>query len=208
MNQLKKVWTIEEREVFENLFSDTSNKVLAMRFACSYNAVTNLGYKLGLKKSKAFLRAMGTTLNETGKPYLFVKGSTPANKGKKVSPAVYDIMAKSFFSKGHAPHNTKYDGHERICKEGYVLIRIHKGKYVLKHRLVWMQVNGAIPKGMLLVFKDGNKNNCSVENLELISKKENMVRNSINRFPSEIKESIHLLNKLKRKINKLDHGTE
>ena len=207
MNQ-KKVWTDEEKEVFENLFSDTSNKVLAMRFDCSYSAVTNLASRMGLKKSKSFLSAMASTLHEKGKPFYFVKGGVPPNKGKKVRKETYDKMAKSFFSKGHVPHNTTYDGHERICKHGYVLIRLHKGKYVHKHRLVWEKVNGAIPKGMLLVFRDGNKNNCSLENLELVSKSENMIRNTIHRFPVEIKESIHLLNKLKRKINTLDHGTK
>lgn len=205
---MKKLWTDEEREQLKELFPDRKNSELAVRFGYSYDAIAGQASRMKLKKSKAYLRAMGTTLNETGKPYLFVKGSTPANKGKKVSPEVYALMAKSMFRKGQSPHNTKYDGHERICKDGYVLVRLHKGKYVHKHRLVWEQHNGAIPKGMLLRFKDGNKQNIHIDNLLLISKTDNMEINTIHRFPPEIKESIHLLNKLKRKINKLDHGTE
>lgn len=91
--------------------------------------------------------------------------------------------------------------HERISKDGYVEIRIRKGKYVLKHRHVWEQANGKVPKGYIVVFKDRNQNNIVVENLELISREENMQRNTIHRFPYELKSTIRLVNKLKRTIN-------
>ena len=65
-----------------------------------------------------------------------------------------------------------------------------------------MKANGKIPKGMIVVFKDGNTMNCVIENLELISFSENMRINSIYRFPQEVREVIRLTGKLKRKIKK------
>jgi hypothetical protein len=205
---MRKYWSDEEREQLKVLFPETSNAELAVHFKCSYDAVSGQSYRMKLKKSDAFLSAMGDRLRASGKSNMFPKGHIPANKGKKVSPEVYAIMAKSMFKKGAEPHNTTYDGHERTDINGYVMVRVQKGKFVHKHRLLWEQHNGAIPEGMLLVFKDGNKQHISLDNLELISKNENMARNTIHRFPAELKENIHLLTKLKRKINKLDHGTK
>jgi hypothetical protein len=42
--------------------------------------------------------------------------------------------------------------------------------------------------------------NCVLENLELISDKDLMKKNTIQRFPEELVNTIKLVNKLKRKI--------
>jgi len=135
----------------------------------------------------------------------FTKGHATFNKGKKMKDYVsHEAMArisKTQFKKGQIPHNTKYDGFERISKDGYIEIRVSRGKYQLKHRVVWESVNGAIPKNMILVFKDGNKKNIVLENLELITRQQNMDRNTIHRYPKELKHVIKLSRKIKRKLN-------
>ena len=105
------------------------------------------------------------------------------------------------FKKGNEPFNTKYNGHERVSIDGYTEIRIKKGTYVLKHRYIWEQSHGQIPEGYILVFIDKNPQNITVENLELITRKENMLRNSIQRYPVELKSTIRLVKKLNRHIN-------
>jgi hypothetical protein len=96
----------------------------------------------------------------------------------------------------------KYDGHERICaKDGYVYIRIAKGKYVLKHRLVWEQHNGPIPKGHIIIFKDRNKLNLNIDNLQMVTLRENMLRNTVTKYPIELQQLIKLNNKLKTTLN-------
>ncbi len=52
------------------------------------------------------------------------------------------------------------------------------GKWELYHRYLWQQTHGAIPQGHCIWFKDGDTMNCSIENLECISRKENRYRNS------------------------------
>lgn len=110
----------------------------------------------------------------TGRTGCFEKGSIPANKGK--SMPYNPNSARTQFKKGHRPHNTKFAGHERISKDGYVEISIeetnpHTGferRYVLKHRMMWEQVHGPIPEGMVLKCLDGDKTNTDPSNWKLI----------------------------------------
>ena len=43
-----------------------------------------------------------------------------------------------------------------------------------KHRLIWEQAHGEIPKGYIITFLDGNPQNCVLENLAMISQAENL----------------------------------
>lgn len=134
------------------------------------------------------------------------KGSTPPNKGKKqtdyMSAEAIEKTKATRFQKGQKPHNTRFDGHERLSKDGYVYIRVEQGKYVLKHRLIWEKENGKIPEGMVLSFKNGDKTDVRIDNLEYISMSDNMLRNTVHNYPENLKEIIYLKNALKRQINK------
>ena len=55
---------------------------------------------------------------------------------------------------------------------------------------------------MIVIFKDNNEDNFEISNLELISKKENMNRNSMHQYPLEIKQILILKNKLIKKTAK------
>lgn len=131
----------------------------------------------------------------------FKKGRISANKGKKMSAEMKRRIAHTFFPKGNIPVNVKWDGHERISKDGYVEVRVRMGKYALKHRLIWEKAHGKIPPGHIIIFKDGNSQNLSLDNLQMISREENMLRNSIRRFPAELQDTIKLVHKLNRNIN-------
>lgn len=47
---------------------------------------------------------------------------------------------------------------------------------VLKHRYVWKQHHGEIPQGMCVAFRDGNRQNCDISNLMLITEAEKVTR--------------------------------
>lgn len=109
----------------------------------------------------------------------FEKGIVPFNKGKK---GIVSGGKATQYKTGHEPHNTKTDGCISLRKrqnkdEQYYFIRIAKGKWELYHRYLWQQHYGAIPAGHIVVFKDGNSLNCTLENLEMITLQENMQRN-------------------------------
>lgn len=61
-----------------------------------------------------------------------------------------------------------------VCESssnGYPTVWIN-GKNALVHRLVWEDVHGEIPDGMEIHHKDHNKQNYSIENLELLKRTE------------------------------------
>ena len=116
----------------------------------------------------------------TGKTGRFEKGHTSYNKGRH-TPTV-GRMAETQFKKGGLPHNTKPIGYERITKDGYIEVKIKmrpshlncNDNFVAKHHLVWEAANGPIPDGNIVVFLDGDRTNCSIENLALITRAEHL----------------------------------
>ncbi len=111
----------------------------------------------------------------TGRDGRIQKGAVSWNQGKKCPPGKggnHPNARKTQFKKGGVPPNTRYAGHERVSKDGYVEVSIeevnpHTGlerRYVLKHRHLWEQKNGKLPKGMCLKCLDGNRLNTDPEN--------------------------------------------
>lgn len=113
---------------------------------------------------------------------VFKKGLVPFNKGKKMSRAMYKKCAPTMFKKGQLPKNTKEaDGAItiRYDNRGVAVphIRLSLGKWEYLARHVWRQANGEIPKGHIVIHKDGDSMNCEIDNLELISRADNARRN-------------------------------
>lgn len=115
---------------------------------------------------------------KTGRTGCFPKGNEPHNKGVPCQPGEggrHPNARKHQFKKGQLPHNTNYLGHERVSKDGYVEISVdetnpHTGferRYVLKHRWLWEQKHGPIPKGMALKCK-GDRTNTDPDNWQLV----------------------------------------
>lgn len=139
------------------------------------------------------------------------KGNIPKNKGRKqvdyMSPEMIARTARTRFKKGQIPHNTLQDWQESIVKDKrgipYIKIKVPgERRLIFKHVWLWRESNGKIPKGSIIVFKDKNTMNCVLENLERITKAENMLRNSIQNYPEELREIIVLKRNLERIIKK------
>lgn len=149
--------------------------------------------------------------NHPGRKFLIKKGSIPKNKGKKqaeyMSADAIEKTKATRFSKGHLPHNTRHDYalSDRKDKTGrvYRYIRIGLAKWIPYHRYIWEQSNGEIPKGYNVQFKDRNTLNCTVDNLYLISKADQLKNeNSLHaRYPEEVRKLIQLKGALNRQIN-------
>ena len=60
-------------------------------------------------------------------------------------------------------------------KDGYILFSI-KGKQWREHRYVWTQANGEIPKGMEIDHINGKRDDNRIENLQMLTKKQNNQR--------------------------------
>jgi hypothetical protein len=116
----------------------------------------------------------------------------------------YDKIKTTQFKKGGSPPNTKHDGAISLRKDksgvSYYFIRIAKAKWMALHVKIYQDAYGPIPKNHIIVFKDRNPLNVTLENLECITREENMHRNSFHRLSPEIKQTIKVLTKLKKTI--------
>jgi len=117
----------------------------------------------------------------------FKKGLVPHNKGNadfyhNMPEEVKERVKRGHFPKGNEPMNTaEKDGTIRIRHEGtrpYQYIRLSKSKWRPLHQVIWEAENGPQPKGHVVRFRDGNTLNTCLENLQLISRSENMKLNN------------------------------
>lgn len=108
----------------------------------------------------------------SGLDFRFKKGHQVWNKGMK---GINIGGKETQFKKGYKPFNYKPVGTERINRDGYVMVKVsdegpwhHRWK--LKHKLIWENAYGPIPKGHAILFADGNKQNLNLDNLILVSR--------------------------------------
>ena len=183
-----------------------STAAIAKDLGVSFSKVYNRAWSLGIKKDPVYLRSTQYPKGYLGgKASQFKPGHTPKNKGVKMPAELYKMVKPTMFKKGNKPHNTKPNGtiNVRLDTRGrpYQYIKIKDCQWELLQRHVWTQANGEIPTGSVVIFLDGNYLNCELSNLQVISRKENMARNTIQRFPAELQEIMKLTCKLKRKTN-------
>lgn len=128
---------------------------------------------------KTYMREKGYPLNLFKDASKYRQGQVAPNKGKKFPVEKQGV--KGQFKKGQVPQNFKPIGVIRIrkSKQGNLKwIKIGYKKWQLYAQYVWIEHNGAIPEGLVVYHKDKNSLNCSIENLELITRKELRVRNA------------------------------
>ena len=130
---------------------------------------------------------------KSGETGWYQKGHVPGNKGKKLEEFITDperlaeIRAKmepTMFKKGERSRNYLPVGTVTTTTDGYVIRKIsdegtqwERWEYV--HRRTWEDANGPVPDGMMIIFRDGNRQNCDLSNLMLISKSDNASLNKL-----------------------------
>ena len=160
---MRHTWTAEQKDFLRQHYPSNSQRELLQLFNQHFEL------ELGLNQLKACLTNNKILSGRTG---CFEKGSTPVNKGTK---GLYNVGGnRTSFKKGQRPKNYKPVGHERLDRDGYVLIKVsdtgewHQ-RWRHKHKVVWEAAHGPIPKGHVLIFLDRNKLNVSLDNLQLIT---------------------------------------
>lgn len=134
---------------------------------------------------------------ECAKRSQFTKGHRPFNKGKQWADFMSEEgrrnSAKTQFKPGEVnPHSPtiRQPGYECVRTEKgrqYIWIKPQDGRRMMpKHRYLWEQAYGPIPKGHNVQFKDGDTLNCVLDNLYLISRAK-QVRKNFDDLPAERK---------------------
>lgn len=165
----RRFWTAWEDDYLRKIYPEMSNEEVAQWLHRSKRAVMAHAYILGVHKSPEFAE-------KQFRKGQFRKGQTPHNKGKSrkywASPEAEELMAKGQFKPGECRDDNPRKrpiGHEKVYADGYVWVITEHGRKQ-KHRWVWEQANGPITEGYCVKFKDGNRMNCSLDNLYLVSR--------------------------------------
>lgn len=163
------IYTDEEKAFMEKIVPGHSYREIQKAF------IEKFGWEISLGQIKSYI---GNHHLNSGKTGCFQKGHIPSNKGKKMPAEVYEKVRHTMFPKGHMPVQHRPVGSERINVDGYIEIKVEEPKkWRLKHNVIYEQHYGAIPKGYVVVFLDGNKMNLAPENLKLISRGELAIMN-------------------------------
>ncbi len=207
-----KRWNPEDLYTLQRLYATTPTRELAAQMGRTPDPVTQMARKVGLRKSKEFLRSPETSGPRAGKidcAGRYLPDHVPANKGLRRPGWAPGRMASTQFPKGHRPANWVPIGTRRTV-DGYLQEKVtDTGRttrdFVPVHVLLWKEHHGGrLPKKKVVVFRDGDKENICIENLEAITRRELMRRNTIHNLPKELVEVIQLTGALKRKIRRRD----
>jgi hypothetical protein len=205
-------WIPKEIRALKRMYPHIRNKDIGLILGRSKCAVHGMANKLGLEKSLAFIHSPLGNGFAGHRPEIvahrFPKGHVPANKGLRRPGYAPGRMRETQFKKGHFPANRDPDfyviGALRVNADGYIDMRVSFEPGAIGwrglHLILWEDAHGRVPKGHCLRFKDGDRLNVCLENLELIHRAQNMRRNSIHNLPTPLKNTIQLLGQLKRRI--------
>jgi hypothetical protein len=213
------VWSADEIEYLKKSYPLVCGKIISKKLGITYSQMVYQARKLGLKKDYKFLLDSSKRLLEASINTRFKKGCVAINKGKKqteyMSTEAIQRAAATRFKKGSIPHNSLPVGSEVLrydkrSRKSYFMIKVEGcTKLVYKHVHIFeTHWNLKLKPGENVVFKDGNTANFSIENLECITNVELMKRNTIQRFPAELKTQMVKNSRLKKIIKKLENGTK
>lgn len=202
------------RAMFAALYPHVPTQALATAAGITIDQAYRLANSLGLKKTSAYLAGPHAQRlrpgDDAGKAFRFKPGHTPYNKGRKGLPTV-GRMAETQFKpgvrQGIAVKLYQPIGTERISKDGYLQRKVNddfplQRRWKSVHVILWEQAHGPVPPKHHVSFKDGDKRNITLENLELVSFAEMCRRNSVHRLPPEIKEVTMLRGTIRQVITK------
>jgi hypothetical protein len=144
----------------------------------------------------------------SGRTGRFESGHRPWNNGTKGQGLTG--ANRNSFKPGNVPVNVKPLGYERIGKDGYLEIKIAEPnpytgaatRFLAKHVVVWEEANGSVPQGMIIRFLDGDKTNCTLANLVLVSRGENAILNKsgLTKLPADVMPSCIAYVRLRKKM--------
>jgi hypothetical protein len=148
----------------------TSNKKLAEMMTERFGQVFEAKKISAIKKNRHISSGL------TGR---FEKGQVPYNKGKH--PPTVGRMAETQFKKGQRAMNARPVGSLRLQSDGYIYIKwqeFHGNKnWKQLHKYIWELAYGEVPKGYMVTFRDNNKEHIALDNLEMISMRQNVRMN-------------------------------
>lgn len=219
----KRLWEQSEDAFLSARYPDEPTASLARELRRPVGSVYQRAQKLGLKKSAKYLDSPAACRlrrgDNVGAGTRFRKGEAPFNKGLKrgrgwAPGRMSETQFKPGMRTGIAARNWRPVGTILPDPEGYLRIKVREAQpgepygfgnprvWPFLHRHLWEQANGPIPAGHALVFKNKNRQDVRLDNLEMLSRADLMRRNTVHNLPKPLAETIQLLGALRRQIRR------
>ena len=206
-------WTPEQIDWLRANYPDMRTDACIAHIGCTRKQLQYKVSSLKIKKSAAWmasdesplLKAASARAKIVGSRGQFQPGAAPWNKG--ISYQAGGRSTETRFKPGAKPHTWHPIGHTSTAPDGYLYRKtqdtgVTRRDYVLVHHLIWRMHGRSVPKGHVLVFRDGEKSNVDINNLELIPRGELMKRNSVHRHGPEIAQISQLIGCINRQLRK------
>lgn len=167
----KKPLTRDEVKFIKANYKKMVYRKLAEAVGRSESVVSNYLHRNGL-------RLPASEFKRRHDESLFKKGQISWNKGLNLP----NKPNSGQFKKGTVPPNHKAVGfvsvrYHKRDKCNYLWIKVADKKWEMLNRYNWMKAYGPIPAKHVIRFKDGDTLNCNIENLELVSMRDNLIKN-------------------------------
>jgi hypothetical protein len=212
----KLLWSADEDAELRRLYPHEPTAVVARQLRRTLSATYGRARLLGLAKSAAYLASPHAYRfrrgYHAGWEQRFQKGHMPANKGLRRPGWHRGRMRETQFKpgmrSGKAAQHYMPVGSTRLI-DGYVYRKVsdvpnvpYAVNWKPAHHLLWTQANGPVPPGHALIFRNGDKFDIRLDNLQLITRRELMARNSVHTLPPALARTVQLLGALNRKIRR------
>lgn len=189
-------WTPKQDATLRTLYATQSASEIALAMGRNKSSIKNRIHKLGLKKPPG-------TVNR-GR---FTAGQKSWNKGMKgLQIGGIATQFKPGNLSGRAAEKKRPLGDERVNADGYLQRKVnedpafhHRWKFV--HIIMWEEAHGPVPKGHAVVFKNGDRTDIRLDNLECISRSELMRRNTVHNYPPELVSVIRMKAGITKRIS-------
>jgi hypothetical protein len=228
----KRLWSRADDAELRRRYPHEATEQLARDLRRSRLSTYQRAQKLGLAKSAAYMASPAACRlrrgDNPGVAFRFPKGHVPANKGLRRPGYSPGRMRETQFKKGQrsgvAAAVYQPIGAERISRDGYLERKTHdvlpdgisakeanrlrQRRWRPVHVIVWEAANGPVPRGHAVVFKNGDKRDIRLDNLELITRAELMRRNTVHNLPPPVVKAVQMLGALNRQIRRKEqaHG--
>lgn len=217
----KRLWSHEDERALRARYPHEPTAALARDLRRTVAATYGRAQILGLAKTTAYMASPAACRlrrgDNVGAAYRFRPGHVPANKGLRRPGWGPGRMRETQFKPGTrsgiAVELYRPIGTERVSKDGYLERKINddfplQRRWRAVHLLLWEAARGPVPAGHVIAFRNRDKRDVRIENLECITLRDHMLRNSVHNLPEPLARTVQLLGALNRHIRRKAKANE
>lgn len=218
--QFGRPWTAEEDAVLRELYPHEPSKAIAAALGRSLSSVYVRAQCIGVQKSDEYVATTrwraGHVPASMGRP--FEPGHRAWNKGTSYRNGSDTMRAR--YAAGYRPHTEKPIGSLRLrttrgltyVERKFSMVGTNQSqRWRAVHRLVWEAEHGPTPRGHVVVFRPGMHTvvaqEITLDRLELVTHAQLLERNSVLRYPPELRTAMRRRARLERAIREVARAT-